>query len=173
MSYHDIYTENRTLTGHKFSDKTDYLRSDDEFSLNVKVFIGFDDFIILKKFGEENVEFDTYTERLLEGESSVYCAKRFLSHELSIEVDTNKLKIFATRIKNNDIIDYWVYRAAVDFEKILEENDDLVVVKKDVFEQMLEQDDFKDYFTDSEINSIFDIKIKPAQRPLIFKSNKY
>lgn len=172
MNLHDIYDIDRNKTGGKYSYKTDYLRESNEFSLNVLLFIGFNDFVLVLKDSINN-SYQTFGTLLLEGETSVRACERILYDEFRIDIDTEQIKYFSSKTIENNIYDYWIYRADLDFEKILNQNKILIKCSKEEFEQMLLNDEFNMPMTNEDMLSIFDIHIKLKVRPLVIKSNKY
>ncbi len=166
---HDIYNEKRERTGMKFSEKTEHLREDYEFSLSVKIFVGFDDYIILKV--NDNGIYEPICSLLVADETSIIATERIIYYYFNFDIDREKAKLLTSKRYENNFYDYWSYRQKFDVEKVLSEFDELKKVTHDEFLQLVNEGKFAEDLAQNVINDIFGIVIRPKVRPLIRKSN--
>ncbi len=169
MSYHDIYDSHRERTGLKFSDKTTNLRSADEFSLSVRGFVGYGDFVFLKKY--EDGIFYPITTVLAEGETSVMAFERVVYNVFGFDIVRERGKCLASKTESNNFFDYWIYRVEFEYDEEELEKRSIFKVRHHEFLEMLESGEYFELMPEKVINDIFGIVIKPTTRPLIIKSN--
>ncbi len=167
---HDIYNEKRERTGLKFSEKTNYMRDDDEFSLSAKVIIGMEDCILLEKSSFDRLEI--ITSLLLSGETSIIAVERIIYKNIGIDIDRTKARLITTKTEKNDFYDYWFYKAdGVNIKNFFSDERTIIKVNYDEFKELIEDGLFNDNIPEAAINEIFAKKEKPKVRPLIRKSN--
>ncbi len=169
MSYHDIYGKNRERTGLKFSDKTSNLRSEDEYSLNVRGFVGFDDFVFLKR-REDGILYPLTT-LLQEGETSIMAFERIVYNAFGFDIFREKAKLMASKTESNDFFDYWLYREPFDYNEEDLAARNIVKVKYSQLEEIEENGEYFEVTPDKIVHEVFGIIMKPTTRPLIRKSN--
>ncbi len=166
MSIHDIYDANRVKTGLKFSEKTDYLRSEDEYSLTANVFVVVDEILYLVS-NEDQTKFSAIKVLLDENESSARACERLIYKNFGVEVEPKDIKIFTTKTVGNNIYDYWIFKTEnIEFETM---PDNCIRVVRDVFKEMVAKEDFIDEITEADLNVIFDDPNKVKTKKLVYK----
>ncbi len=174
MSIHDIYDANKKKTGDKFSSKANDLRTPDEFSLNVIVFALFEGKILIG-CNEDKTSFFTIEDLVEADESSVRAAERIIYRATGLSVEGTDLKLLTTKCLDNNFYDAWLLELDYsnnDIDRVLS-NDDIIVISRDTFEKMIENNDFAQEIELSDLDLIFGEKDAKKVRPLIRKSNLY
>lgn len=174
MSIHDIYDVNKNKTGNKFILQANHMRTKDEYSLNVFVFVVKKNKVYLLK-DDETSKFYSLSDILLEDESSIDAAKRVLFSNLSIDANVFELKIFSTIISANNIIDYWLYKVddEFDLDDFANQNKKITFFDRDEFEKILERHEFDGVIDFDNLDLIFGPRNKVKRKKLIIKNNLY
>ncbi len=174
MSIHDIYDADKKKTGHKFSSKANDLRDDDEYSLNVLVFVILEGKLIVCT-NDDKTSFYTIEDLVEADESSVRAAERVLYKSLAYSVNGSDLKLVATKCIDNNFYDVWSIElnySSHGVDSILD-RDDVILITRETFEEMIENRDFNYNIKKESLDLLLGDKNAVKVRPLIRKSNLY
>lgn len=171
MPFYNIYDEKRNKTGAIFNNKTDNMRTLDEFSLNVVLWIKILDTVVLIKNDDDT--FYGIETRLYEDETSISAVERMVFEMFSIEINRMDFRIVEIKKEKNDFLDFWVCENVQELNRLIHEDDRFIKVTLEELNSLSENNKLKRNLTKRDLDNIFGT-IKVAEKnKFIIKSNLY